>query len=399
MKFNKFDILLISDFEVGGVPSRLCDYLNKAEIKTFYVYLASKRNHDSNSYHLISQKEKVFKTCALKNNNRTHDLLVNNLRVFFIWIKLGFPKVYTYGGYHISFFLPIDSNFTYGTECDTYYQLKPKKIFNNFFTKDLKSSYKILKNFVIPLVYSLNFLKAKKIFIDSYFQKEIIRNYPHLSIFRKKFREIPHIDILEFTNGEKKKSPKNNYSFPKVDNNKLKILLPSRYQLNATGYSDHKGVDKILESINKIYKKRIDIEATIIRKGNFFNKKENEESIKNKYHFLKIIDPQPRYLYISKVLLNHDVIIDNISTPILNLCAIEGLLNNKIVISSTDPALYQLECYPPILRIQSEEDLIFTLQKLITSKIFVKEQYKNINNWKKEIYSKRDLFLNQIIKY
>ena len=183
---------------------------------------------------------------------------------------------------------------------------------------------------------------------------------------------------------------KNSIKKPLRKNKKtLKILLPSRF----SSYSDKKllqlddkGIYFALKQLKNLYHKYPNkFEVTMIKKGTYYQSQKRVNEIHKNYPFINLIDEVPNYKYIEEVVLNHDILIDNLASPILNNTVIESLINNRPVISSSNPKLYGYLFSPPINCIKNKYEFYEELEKFITSANQLYLSIEKINIWRKKI--------------
>ena len=383
--------MVVSDLEVGGLPSRLAKLIAEEDKNNivYYLFTLKKRDiwnqHDTGWFHSNEKdNDELVKKIYLIDRGLIYNLFVNSFIVFGIWILLGFPRIFAYGAYFISIFIPIHSNFTYGEELNRVFSpstflknlknfKKPRLIVNSLYT-----------NIFSPILHFWCFLKAKYIYIDPYFQKIIKKKHFILNIFKDKYINFPHLPLVEFCKS------KNSIKKPLRKNKKtLKILLPSRF----SSYSDKKllqlddkGIYFALKQLKNLYHKYPNkFEVTMIKKGTYYQSQKRVNEIYKNYPFINLIDEVPNYKYIEEVVLNHDILIDNLASPILNNTVIESLINNRPVISSSNPKLYGYLFSPPINCIKNKYEFYEELEKFITSANQLYLSIEKINIWRKKI--------------
>ncbi len=383
-------ILLLSDIEVGGLPSRMANYITKRGYSVFYVYVKTNKSndeeykHDTGSFHDDgSDESEQFQKISLRYRGVIYNLLVNSLIVFVIWIRIGRPKVYSYGAYFISLFVPIKSNYTYGEELNRIFSPltfvfnlvklnKPKKIINSLYT-----------NIFAPILHFWCFWKAKYIYIDPNFQRMIKQDHWILHIFNNKFVNFPHLPVLEFC------MIKENIESTFNNNIKtIKLLIPStfHYSSNTVAKVDNKGVSTALRQLKNLYKLYpLNFELTMIIKGSYYHSEQRLNRLLLEYPFVKLVEQLPRKRYLEEILYYHDIVIDNLSSPILNLCSIESLLNTTPVVSFGDPKLYDYLLYPPINNVNSERGFYNVIEKFIKSPEEIELSLSKIRSWKERL--------------
>ena len=376
--------LICCTYEVGGLPYRMAEVLNRKGVKTLYISLAEKTHgHDSTSFHhdhptvdwdltaQIGKRDSLSKGALvrllgrIRKEYQIHGCLATGTECYLLK-EAGFNYKY----------------WSYGSDLDQF-----------CFSPIWPRGYPAWKK---PLVYTVFLMVQRRkarttiryadaVMISSYQQETLEKLFPEKPLFF-----LPHVmKIPEIALLERERLRSHDELCREMDAGYFFFSPTRHYWADSNrNLADNKANDVILKSFQKYLETKKDepVKLILVRKGPDVDASislAEELGIDNRVMWADEMKREK----LNRFYQGATLCFGQFGTPVLTYAAIEAMANACACITYTGTGRPHIPFYrepPPVLSTKNPDEIAFLAKRLVTDKIYHRELSQRLWHWVNE---------------